>query len=126
MITLKKQYEANWRLEDIFTEIKDIKAWLKIEQYTEKISKSRDFISSFELNGKNHSIILNTENQKVYDEEKLIRDEIQLLVNRYWAIKNIPLEVVKERWYIWYHYGKQKKYKILKELSDGKWLVEYK
>jgi hypothetical protein len=26
MITLKKQYEANWRLEDIFTEIKDIKA----------------------------------------------------------------------------------------------------
>ncbi len=125
MLALRKIYTPERNFDEIIEQIKYIKDGLKIIQFKKKLTDVRKIISQFTIWWELYDIVLNEYDAWIAAKEKRILIDIKNLISQYWSIKNIPLDVIKEQWYIWFSYKKWK-YKIIKVLDNDEWLVEYK
>jgi hypothetical protein len=124
IIVLQKTITPDRSRDEILVQLPDYRQALKIDYTTQSLKSSRAFFADVKIGEENVTLIRNSADQTVYDEEQTIVEEIHTLIAQYGAIRNIPLEIIREKGYIYFCYGKKKQYKILKQLSGGKGLVE--
>ena len=102
---------------------------IKFSKTKKQISKFRNIMTEFEIEGRKENIVLNKEDSKILREEKSILKRGKELIEKYEGIRNIPeAEIIQEE-YMRYRVKQRKNtpeqnYKLIKIMSEGKGIVE--
>ncbi len=127
LILHKKSDKTPWDRENILEKIYDYRDWLKLSRLpgNNREQPWKEFLEKFTLGERIYTIDLNTTDRDLKQEEAQVLEEMKSIIEYYWGITKIPREIILEKGYIYYAYGKNKQYKLMKTYSSWKWFIAY-
>ncbi len=122
VITLEKVEEIDKELNAVIDSL-DKKTYdgLKFSPGGRSLKDSRKIVQEFNINGENHHVNFNREDQVVLEEEERINTEGEELKNQFGGIKEIPKDVIIQKGYARIFYGN--KYVLFKKLQNNNGVV---
>ena len=124
VITLEKvrSLDSNIAIEQLAQELtKAERDGLKFTKTDGRVKNSRRIVSGFELNGIDHKVMFNSEDELVRQEEKELLEQGEDLKKRFGKIEGIPASMIIENKFVRIRIGE--KYVLFKKLEKGSGVV---